>query len=341
MSVMNVDSKPGEMKANVWCRLTPTGSLPDSRVGHTALYYRKDKKVVIIGGATPFSLYNEVWILNLNTLYCKRLDIKGDFEARYEHSAFIPQTNEAKVWVFGGANTEENKNDLWEVNLEKLQWNKLLQTGEVPSQRTYHTTTSKLDNKFFVFSGGAKQVEAIDDTQVYQLDLVSKKWSIVPSKGQPPKPRQGHIMIAVDDKVFCHGGMCGAELFDDLHVLHSDGTWAAIKCEQRPSKRAAHGAVLHNRHIYICGGLGDSGALMDVWKFCVDTMEWEEVVTTGSLPHRRLDFTLVLVELPSRFMKESDRGDESEPSYPFLFLHGGMNETGHIFDDFYIMSLSR
>ena len=61
---------------------------------------------------------------------------------------------------------------------------------------------SELDNKFLVFGGGAMKVEAIDDTQVYQLDLVSKKWSIVPSKGQSPKPRQGHIMVAVDDKVF-------------------------------------------------------------------------------------------------------------------------------------------
>ncbi|KAJ9596839.1 hypothetical protein L9F63_012095 [Diploptera punctata] len=251
----------------------------------------------------------------------------------------MPEDDEGRVWVFGGANTQENKNDLWEVNIDKLEWEKLPESGDVPSQHTFHTTTSKVDKKFFVFSGGAKQVEAIDDINMYQLDLVSKEWSIVPYKGQSPKPRQGHVLVAVDDKVFCHGGMCGAELFDDLHVMSSDGTWTSIECERRPSKRAAHGAAVHNKYIYIYGGLGDSGALTDMWRLCIDTLEWEEVITTGCVPQRRLDFSLTLVELPSRFMKEKDRGDESEPSHPFLFLHGGMNETGHIFDDFYVMSL--
>ena len=58
------------------------------------------------------------------------------------------------------------------------------------------------------------------------------------------------------------------------------------------------------------------------------------------MPHRRLDFSFTLVELPERFVKKNEEGDESEPSYPFLFLHGGMNETGHIFDDFYVMRLA-
>ena len=60
---------------------------------------------------------------------------------------------------------------------------------------------SEVDNKFLVFSGGAKKVEAITDLQVYQLDIASKEWTTVPSKGQIPKPRQGHALIAVDDKV--------------------------------------------------------------------------------------------------------------------------------------------
>ena len=67
--------------------------------------------------------------------------------------------------------------------------------------------------------------------------------------------------------------MCGSELFDDLYMLCTDGTWTAVECEERPSKRAAHGAVLHNRYIYIYGGLGDSGALMDVWRFSVGKLQ--------------------------------------------------------------------
>ena len=37
--------------------------------------------------------------------------------------------------------------------------------------------------------------------------------------GTPPSPRHGHLMVAVDNKIFIHGGMAEAELYSDLHVL--------------------------------------------------------------------------------------------------------------------------
>jgi hypothetical protein len=83
----------------------------------------------------------------------------------------------------------------------------------------------------------------------------------------------------------------------------------------------------------------------------------------GLMPPRRLDFALVLVELPHRFekkiqdhsqgdgkveKKESEAKEETavkksadvdEPYVPYILLHGGIDETGHIYDDFYVMSL--
>jgi hypothetical protein len=90
---------------------------------------------------------------------------------------------------------------------------------------------------------------------------------------------------------------------------------------------------------------------------------WDEISMGGSVPPRRLDFTLVLIELPYKFEKkaqdpshgdskaEQKEGDTKEEtaikkstdrteSYvPYILLHGGMDETGHIYNDFYVMSL--
>ena len=119
-------------------------------------------QVVFIGGATPDVLYNDVWILNLQSLKCSRFEALGTFEARYEHSAFFPikiisckagddvartmgteKTYDfSRLWIFAGANTEENKNDFWELNFETQQWLPLSQNGEIPSPRTYHTTSA-------------------------------------------------------------------------------------------------------------------------------------------------------------------------------------------------------
>jgi len=117
--------------------------------------------VIFIGGATPSALYNDVWSLNLKNLNCSRFEALGTFEARYEHSAFFPikitsskagdvaSTMETKktcdfsrLWVFAGANIESNKNDFWELNFETQQWLPLSQNGEIPSPRTFHTTSA-------------------------------------------------------------------------------------------------------------------------------------------------------------------------------------------------------
>jgi hypothetical protein len=44
---MTVNSLPGDVKINTWCKLIPSGELPHSRVGHTGLYYKTDNKVSI------------------------------------------------------------------------------------------------------------------------------------------------------------------------------------------------------------------------------------------------------------------------------------------------------
>ena len=93
-----------------------------------------------------------------------------------------------------------------------------------------------------------------------------------------------------------------------------------------------------------------------------DTLVWEEITTGGSVPPRRLNFSLVLVELPHKFEKRQEQShgdnkveekvserkgetafkisvDETEPYVPYILLHGGMDDTGNMYDDFYVMSL--
>jgi hypothetical protein len=75
-----------------------------------------------------------------------------------------------------------------------------------------------------------------------------------------------------------------------------------------------------------------------------------------------LNFSLVLVALPCKFEKTQDQSrgdnkveekdsetkeetafkmsaDETEPYVPYILLHGGMDEKGNMYDDFYFMSL--
>ena len=58
-----------------------------------------------------------------------------------------------------------------------------------------------LGDKFVVFSGGSSYTEPVIDSPAYQLDTLTGEWRILPTKGQPPHPRQGHVLVAVAHKV--------------------------------------------------------------------------------------------------------------------------------------------
>ena len=62
-------------------------------------------------------------------------------------------------------------------------------------------------------------------------------------------------------------------IYDDLYSIEMSDfrtktpSWVKISSEVHPGGRAAHGLAVHGTDLYIFGGLGDEGALGDLWKF--------------------------------------------------------------------------
>lgn len=379
---------PGSAKPNQWYLLTPTslvavaaagaaddaqdadgapqgGDLPEPRVGHTASYLPRRKKVLLVGGASPCALYSEVWQLDVQRLTLSLLrpgpggpGPAGQPPQRYEHCAFLPQELPDRIWVFAGANMEGNLNDLWELDAAADEWRFVDNSGAVPAPRTMHTTTADVSGALVLFGGGSQAASPVADQSVYKLDPASRVWTTIETQGDPPAPRQGHVLVGVGNKLVCHGGMSGNKFFADLHVLE-DGRWSLVDAAAEgvaPSARAGHGAVVHGNFVYIFGGLGPHGSLDDMWKFNCDSRTWEEVVfESGSpKPKPRLDFAMSLVWLPQHFTPQCSNGEasaqngaqsedssspDSEHEVPFILLHGGMDDLGTIYNDFHVFCL--
>lgn len=384
---------PGRARPNQWYLLTPTslaadsedadadpdaptaGAFPEPRVGHTASYLPRRKKVVLLGGASPCALYSDVWQLDLRRLALSLLQPGPDAPAdqpdqpglqppqRYEHCAFLPpaspqaQDLSDKIWVFAGANMEGNMNDLWELDLTAEEWRVVNCSGGAPGPRTLHTTTADVSGALMVFGGGSQAASPVADQSVFRLDPVSRDWSTVSTQGDPPAPRQGHVLVGVGGKLLCHGGMAGNKFFSDLIVLEN-GLWTVVDDNGRPapSPRAGHGAVALGNFVYIFGGLGPHGSLDDLWKLDCDALSWEEVVfeSDSPRPKPRLDFAMSLIWLPQHFTPQCSNGEavaqngaqsedsnspDSEQDIPFILLHGGMDDLGTIYNDFHVFCL--
>lgn len=322
------------LNANIWYSMSGTGESPFMRVGHTCVHVKDDTqhgKLYLIGGANPSECFNDVYILDLNTLSWDKLsDIDSSelSQGRYEHACFAASSK--YVYVFGGADQEKNYNDLVGLNLEKQQMEKIELAGVVqPEARTYHCGVSFRD-QLVVFGGGSSGKTPVNDSNVYIWNPTQKKWISLSLKCEQPSVRHGHVMLNYNDElIYMFGGMNNDTLFDDLWVLDlKKMTWnrQTSSDEVKPSARAAHGGVCINNNLYIFGGMDAHGNVLDdLWKYDILTNKWTQLDVFGYKPPARLDFAYCKVSL-----NESDA---------FFLVHGGMDNQGNIFDDCFLIKL--
>ena len=255
----------------MWYVMSILGDAPSVRVGHTASFIPDPNggngKVYIIGGANPSGPFSDIHVLDLETFSWDYLDAPG-FSPRYEHAAFIPQSHPTKIYIFGGADQAGNHNDLQVFDTVSKTWSIVTTTGTPPSPRTFHTSSSSVGDKFIVYSGGNIGADPVSDRQVHCFDANTNCWTVLNIRGDSPKPRHGHAVVASGNKIFIHGGMSGTTFYSDLHMLDLEkNTWTNIKQKKVcPPPRAAHGALTCGSSVYVFGGMNRDGALDDLYR---------------------------------------------------------------------------
>ena len=292
MELIPICEKDLKLASTVWYALSPTGSIPSMRVGHTAVYMRdlQEEKsenqasgdfnnddqgsIYVFGGANPRECFDQIHRLDLNTHQWSLLVDKSiGTDGRYEHACFNI-TNDKKIYIFGGANLQTNLNDLICFDLDSNSVETVKTEGKIlPKERTLHTG-AVFKKRLIVFGGGSDGRRALEDTQVYLFDIANRKWLSLPmninKSGDHPGTRQGHVMINIDDEsVYLHGGMDGETFYDDLWLLDFDKfSWTKKQPQSlTPSARAAHAGVGSGKHIFIFGGLTSVGQASDeLWK---------------------------------------------------------------------------
>lgn len=285
---------------DLWYVLSAFGDFPSMRVGHSCSYIPGPDghggKVYVIGGANPSGTFAETYCLDLDTFTWDSYD-SVRLKPRYEHAAFVPRSQPSKIYIFGGADQGGNNNDIQVFDTTSHTWSVLTAGGTAPSPRTYHTTAC-VGDRFIVYSGGQSGSDPVGDRQVHCFDASSQEWSTLNIHGESPKPRHGHLVAAVGNKIIVHGGMSGTTFYDDLHVLDIvKKSWTSIKQKKVfPCARAAHGGFVQGSDLYVFGGMNREGALHDMFK--LDTSEHAWYYSSWDILHMSLIFLSVLYLLP-------------------------------------------
>jgi len=254
----------------MWYILATSGEHPAIRVGHACIHIsgtgQSNGCLYISGGANPSGTFSDTFCLNLDTFSWQKYPAAG-FSGRYEHTIFRGQTDQNKFYVFGGADCNGNRNDIQEFDLTNKTWSILEPSGTAPPPRTFHNGAC-IGDRLIVYGGGERGAEPVSDKNTYVYEIARQCWSVLRLSGDAPKPRHGHLMVAVGNRLYLHGGMSGSSFFDDLHVLDLDrNSWSCVKVKSsvKPSKRAAHGGFVNGTDIFLFGGMNGSGALNDMF----------------------------------------------------------------------------
>ncbi|XP_020014848.2 rab9 effector protein with kelch motifs isoform X1 [Castor canadensis] len=279
---------------------------------------------------------------------------------RYEHASFVPSCMPHSIWVFGGADQSGNRNCLQVLNPETRTWTTPEVTCPAPSPRTFHTSSAAIGNQLYVFGGGERGTQPVQDVKLHVFDATTLTWSQPETLGNPPSPRHGHVMVAAGTQLFIHGGLAGDTFFDDLHCIDiSDMKWQKLNpTGAAPAGCAAHSAVAVGKHIYIFGGMTPTGALDVMYQYHTEKQHWTLLKFDTLLPPGRLDHSMCIIPWPVTSASENEdsnsvtlnceaergdsadkevtKGGDSQKSHTdtlLCFVFGGMNTEGEIYDD--------
>ena len=201
-----------------WTQLTPLGTPPPARQGHTAIYDPVGDRMIVFGGAVglPPGSVNDLWSLSLSgTPTWSPLAASGTPpSARSFHSAIYDQPN-GRIVIFGGSGP---LNDTWALTLgASPAWSQLSPTGTPPSPREGHTAVvDDQRDRMLVFSGADNSFN-FERNDVWELTLgASPAWTqLAPAGTWPPAGREGACAIYDHslDRLLAFGGYNATDTF--------------------------------------------------------------------------------------------------------------------------------
>src|SRR2546422_7377796 len=181
--------------SSAWTHLMPTGTPPNIRREHSAIYDPVRKRMIVFGGYSFSSTYGDVWALSLvGTPAWTQLTPAGTPPSpRYAHSAIYDPVRD-RMLVFGG-NDGAMQSDMRELSLSGTPtWTQLTPSGSPPPARDRHTAVYDPGLDRMIVTCGFDGTRYFNDS--WSLSLTgTPQWNALAPLGPLPQGRASHVAI--------------------------------------------------------------------------------------------------------------------------------------------------
>jgi hypothetical protein len=315
-TLANVNGTP------TWTQLAPTGTAPNPRSGHTAVFDSANNRMIIHGGVVgSTAVQNDTWILSdANGVGASpawtQLSPTDPAPYRSSHTAIYDPTANEMVIFGGDSQLPKTFTDDHVFVLTKANG---LQSGATwsqdgPAPRTHQSAVyDAVTDQLIVFGGQTSGTpSALNDVWSApsivasgQVSQVPTNWVQVLPAGTAPAARFGHTGLydSSSNRMIVFGGATSSTnclhdlwILDDANSAHGTPDWISLTASGTlPTPRMNQTAVYdpaQNTMIVFGGTNCSSGYLSDVWVLSNangegGTPTWTQLSPAGTPPSAR------------------------------------------------------
>lgn len=302
-----------------WTQLSPTGSAPTARTGHTAIFDSINDHMTIFGGTNNSgTTFSDAWVLTSangigGTPGWTQIPVQGTVPSLAYHAAVYDQAKD-NMYVFAGSSSQNKlqaNNHAFTLNGA----NGISSVGEKwvlggPAVRYSQSAFyDSVTNGLFIFAG-QHSASAVDFSDYWEESPVigssNLQWTLVGSVGPKPSNRFGHTGLydSGSNRMMVFGGGTGfpGPCMNDYYVLkqaNNQGgtpTWVSVSASgTRPGVRTRHVSVYdkNTNTVVIFGGYDCNVTYYaDVWILqnandVSGQPTWIQLQPTGTAPSAR------------------------------------------------------
>ena len=304
-----------------WTQLHPSGELPPGRSNQSVVFEHYRGGAFVFGGSSHLGLASDTWGYDPSANAWTELGFTGATpDARFD-SAMAWDSDDGKVYLFGGQNQTTYFNDIWAYDSKSDAWIYLGPPNTLPPARSGCVMAYDSVGRRVILFGGASYPAGCS-SETWALDGRANAWTNLNPSGTLPPARYLGAMVynASSGRAILFGGTDGSTSLNDTWAYDPvTNAWIDLSPSGAvPPARSMFGIAYDSGkdRVVVFGGLNSTPTsatyLNDLWAYDAAANTWTELSPPGTIPSARTGASLVFDSLSGDLLLFGGWDGESE-----------------------------